>query len=52
MEWKPVDIISIILIIMCFILKMVGLDGDVSFAFLAIVVHYYGTAAAERLGKK
>ena len=40
--WKPVDVISVLIIIGCFILIIMHHDGNIKITLLAVVGLYYG----------
>ncbi len=42
MKWKPVDVISILIILGCFILLILGHDGNIKLILLVVVGLYYG----------
>tara|TARA_Y100000310_G_scaffold154415_1_gene153978 strand:- start:7571 stop:7777 length:207 start_codon:yes stop_codon:yes gene_type:complete len=42
MKWKPIDVISIILVAGCLIMVMFGIDTYVKWTLLAVVGAYYG----------
>jgi len=48
----PRDIIALILIFLCFILKMKGLDGTVSVTFALIVGYYFSKRVYEENNNK
>lgn len=41
-KWKPIDIISLVLIIACLVMILMGFDGQIKFTLLAVVGLYYG----------
>jgi len=42
MKWKPIDVISGIIIVGCFVLKAMGQDSAISWTLLGVVGCYYG----------
>ena len=42
MKWKPQDVISVIIIIGCFVLLLRGMDSYISWTLLGVVGLYYG----------
>jgi hypothetical protein len=50
-KWKPQDVIAIITIIGCLVLKYFGMDGTVSAIMIAIVGFYFGLKATEPFTK-
>jgi len=42
MKWQPKDVIAVIIIVACFVLKALGMDGTLSWALLGVVGAYYG----------
>ena len=42
MKWKPIDVISLVIIVGCFILIIMGHDGYIKFTLLAVVGAFYG----------
>ncbi len=41
-NWLPQDIITVLVVIVCGILLIMGIDGTVAKTLLAVVVVYYG----------
>lgn len=42
MKWKPIDCISLVIIIGCFLLLGLGKDSYISWCLLGVVGGYYG----------
>ncbi|KKN28993.1 hypothetical protein LCGC14_0848590 [marine sediment metagenome] len=41
-SWTPKDVISVIIILACFVLLGMGRDSYISWTLLAVVAAYYG----------
>lgn len=41
-KWKPVDVISLVLVIVCSVMLIMGIDSTVKYILLAVVGLYYG----------
>ncbi len=42
MKWKPIDVISLVIVVGCFILIIVGHNSFIHWTLLAVVGAYYG----------
>ena len=42
MKWRPIDVITAIIIVGCFVLLGLGKDSAVSWSLLGVVGAYYG----------
>ncbi len=53
-KWKPIDIISLVLVVGCLGLLYLGKDGIIKITLLAVVTVYYGVDLAPfiRLGRR
>lgn len=41
-KWKPIDVVSLVIITGCTIMIILGIDGMIKFTLLAVVGLYYG----------
>ncbi len=42
MKWKPIDVISLVLVIGCLVMILFGYNGTIKFTLLSVVGLYYG----------
>ena len=42
MNWKPIDVISLVLVVGCLVMIIMGHDGAIKGTLLAVVGLYYG----------
>lgn len=42
MKWKPIDVISLVIIIGCLVMIILGYNGQIKFTLLLVVGLYYG----------
>ena len=54
MKWEPKDVIAVIIVIGCFVLLIIGMNGNIKFTLLAVVGLYYGIDLTPfiKLGRK
>lgn len=50
-KFKPIDIISLAIILGGFVLKLMGCDGLVNLIMVSVVAYYYGSAKQHMIEK-
>lgn len=52
MKWTPRDVIALVIIVGCFVLRALGHDSYVSWSLLGVVAGYYGLVGSTTIHEK